>query len=493
MKLPILMHPWINKYYILDMQPQNSLIKFLLLYWNADGTRMTRVAHSFSLRNTYLENNLIKSRFCCDVLTLETIVKNEPPASKDDRITVTWRSVIVCMLLTAVGFNLRSVILAVPPVLPLIQHDLELSYTATGLLTALPVLILGSAAWPSGLLVERIGERASVSIGLAFLGAGTLLRTLSPTALSLFLFTLLLSFGIALAQTAVPVLAHQWFPAHIGLVVALFSNGLIIGEAVAAGVTVPIMVRFLGRDAWVATFVLWGIPVVVLFALWLWLAPPTSVKRSMHGSSIGNATGSTTSRSVPPAQQVHVNALHLGIMLGAGSLVYFGMNGWIASYNQAIHHGDLTPLALTTLNTAQLPSSLAVIFFAQRLAGRRSPFVAAGALCAIAIAGWIFTPAVLEPFWAALLGGSSALAFTLGIALPPLLARPGEVARLTGITISLTYGVAFVGPFVGGWLWDLFHLPALAFLPVAIASILLVILGALLPSRTRFGLEAYTN
>jgi polyhydroxyalkanoate synthase len=33
-----------------------------LLYWNADGTRMTRAAHSFYLRNTYLENNLIKPK-----------------------------------------------------------------------------------------------------------------------------------------------------------------------------------------------------------------------------------------------------------------------------------------------------------------------------------------------------------------------------------------------------------------------------------------------
>ena len=32
---------------------------FDLLYWNADGTRMTRAAHSWYLRNTYLENNLI--------------------------------------------------------------------------------------------------------------------------------------------------------------------------------------------------------------------------------------------------------------------------------------------------------------------------------------------------------------------------------------------------------------------------------------------------
>ncbi|GGF38650.1 class I poly(R)-hydroxyalkanoic acid synthase [Aliidongia dinghuensis] len=33
---------------------------FDLLFWNSDGTRMARAAHSFYLRNTYLENNLIR-------------------------------------------------------------------------------------------------------------------------------------------------------------------------------------------------------------------------------------------------------------------------------------------------------------------------------------------------------------------------------------------------------------------------------------------------
>jgi hypothetical protein len=31
-----------------------------MLYWNSDGARMARDAHSFYIRNTYLENNLIK-------------------------------------------------------------------------------------------------------------------------------------------------------------------------------------------------------------------------------------------------------------------------------------------------------------------------------------------------------------------------------------------------------------------------------------------------
>jgi polyhydroxyalkanoate synthase len=41
--------------YLLGQQPP----AFDLLYWNSDGTRMARAAHSWYLRNTYVENNLI--------------------------------------------------------------------------------------------------------------------------------------------------------------------------------------------------------------------------------------------------------------------------------------------------------------------------------------------------------------------------------------------------------------------------------------------------
>ncbi len=42
--------------YLLGQKPP----AFDMLYWNSDGTRMARAAHSFYLRNTYLENNLIE-------------------------------------------------------------------------------------------------------------------------------------------------------------------------------------------------------------------------------------------------------------------------------------------------------------------------------------------------------------------------------------------------------------------------------------------------
>ena len=407
-----------------------------------------------------------------------------------------WRVILVSALITIVGFNLRTVILAVPPVLPFIQRDLGLSYTETGLLTALPTLILGIFAWPAGTLIGRIGGRSCVIIGLILLAIGTFLRVLWPSLVSLYIFTIVLSLGITIAQTAVPVLARHWFPNHIGMVAALFSDGLIIGEAVGAGITVPIMGQFLGKDAWAATFVLWTVPVLVILLLWLWLAPTDRARRdiplptqSEQPSDVAAIAVQEEVQAQPePERKSRVNALHLGIMLGGGSLIYFNMNSWIAVYNQALHHTETTSLALGVLNVAQLPVSLGVTFFAQWLAGRRSPFIVSGIICAIAIAGWVLTPVAFEPWWAAFLGGSSALVFTLGIALPPMLAGPHEVARLTGITLSLNYCVAFVGPLIGGQLWDWFHLPALAFVPVLLASASLIILSLFLPSRANFGL-----
>ena len=415
----------------------------------------------------------------------------------DGRIVSGWRSVVVCALLVLVGINIRSVILAVPPILPLIRRDLDLSYTATGLLTSLPTLIMGGAAWSSGLLIERIGARSAITWGLVLLGAGALLRAVWTAALPLFLFTIVLGFGIALAQTTAPVLIRRWFPERIGFVTALFTDGLILGETLGAGATVPLMLWLLGSDAWRATFVLWGLPVLVLLVFWLWLAPPepqaeqtrlAGMKKAAEGMGPseqlerGDQTPQPSSASASSAK-TPVRTIHLGLLLGAGSLIYFGMNSWIAAYNQAIHRESFTPLALTVLNALQLPASLGVTFFAYRLTGKRWPFVLAGFVCLAAILGWIFGPADLEYLCAALLGASSALVFTLGLALPALLAGPTRVARLAGATLSISYSTAFIGPFIGGGLWDLFGLPALVFVPVVAASVLLVIAGLMLPAR----------
>lgn len=393
-------------------------------------------------------------------------------------------ALIVIVLVLLVGINLRTTLLSVPPLLAQIQVDLGLSYTATGLLSALPTLVMGLGAWPAGRIGGRIGGRASVSWGLGLIAAGTIARGMFPAPFTLFFFTAAISVGVALGQTSVPMLARQWFPERIGFVSAIFTDGLTLGETVAASATAPLMRAWFGPDAWPAALLMWAVPATLTLALWLWLAPPVPTTRySLDGAQILSRGGGAGAASHANAARPLVGPWLIGGVMGAGSLVYFGMNNWIAPYNQAIHAASATPLALFAINAAQLPITFGMTLIAGRLVGRRWPLVVAGVVSLVAVLGWLWTPVALEPLWGALMGASSAGVFTLSIALPAIYGHDGSVARLTGASLTISYTAAFVGPFIGGALWDFFHVPALALAPVAVAAATLVALPALLPRR----------
>lgn len=381
--------------------------------------------------------------------------------------TIQRRSSLIFLALSwLVAINLRSVLLAVPPVLPQIRQDIGLSYTATGLLTSLPTLLMGLAAVPGAFLIARVSARAAVTVGVFLLTAGALLRALLPSALPIFVFTALLSLGIASAQTALPVLVRQWFPNHIGLATAIYSNGLIIGEVLGASLTIPVLVWLGGT--WRTSFIFWGIPAAVTLVLWFVFAPRARWGATARGVTQWQAGWKTW------------RGWRVGLLLGSGSLVYFAMNTWIPNYEQAIGRGAEYPTALGILNGIQLPTSILVIVFARLLAGRRWVFIVSGVLCVTGIFGWLFAPSV-NLLWVGMLGLGSATVFLLGLALPALLAPEAEVAGYTGMALTIGYANAFFGPLIGGWLWDVTGVAALTFIPVIVASFGQIVLGALLP------------
>lgn len=406
----------------------------------------------------------------------------EKKLEKDNTQKTRWQQALLPGLLVLVGINLRTALLAVPPIVPLLSHDLHLSYTETGLLTSLPTLVMGLVSLPIGFLVGRWGGRKMVAIGLLLVALGAGLRAIWPALLPLYLFTALLSLGSACSQTALPLLIRQWFATRIGLATALYTDGIVIGETLGAMLTLPLMLNWLGSDAWTSSFVFWSIPVVIILILWLRLTPADTVRQS--GATFKSMlSASSTASGAASHRFVSVNPWTLGLVVGGAQLVYFGTNAWIASYNQAVHAPSLTWLALGILNAAQLPASLFATVFAHKLVGRRLPLIVCAALCLLALAGWAWTPVFLEPLWAALIGGTTILIYTLTIALPALLARQEDVAAWTGSVLTVGYLFSFLGPFIGGWLWDLINIPAIAFLPLALASGIVLLLSVLLPIR----------
>jgi MFS transporter, CP family, cyanate transporter len=389
-------------------------------------------------------------------------------------------ALIVVTLVLLVGINLRATILSVPPLLAQIQHDLDLTYTATGLLSALPTLVMGLGAWPAGRIGGRIGGRAAVGWGLAIITVAAVARGLFPAPATLYFFTFAIAAGVALGQTSIPMLARQWFPERIGFISAIFTDGLTLGETVAASATAPLMRVWFGPDAWAAALLMWSVPAALTLMLWLWLAPPAPrVERVALGG--GPVSAESAASGQASAARRSAGPWLIGGIMGAGSLIYFGMNGWIAPYNQAIGAAAMTPIALFAINAAQLPITIGMTPIAGRLVGRRWPLMTAGAVAVVAVAGWLWTPATLQPLWGALIGGAAAGVFTLSIAMPALYGHDGNVARLTGSSLTISYTAAFAGPFIGGALWDATGLPAMALAPVALAAVVLATLPVLLP------------
>ena len=376
------------------------------------------------------------------------------------------------LLLWFAGIDLRLTILAVPPVLPLIHRQLGLDEKSVAVLTGLPVLLFAAIAVPGSLLIARIGARRAILAGLVTVALASALRGVGPSAPTLFAMTFVMGAGVAVIQPALPALVSQWFAQRVALATAIYANGLLVGEVLGAGLTLPLVLPLVG-GAWEWSFAIWSAPVLATALL----------------------IGFGTPHDPPPASAPRLRwwpdwrdpvTWQLGLVQGGGSALYFASNAFIPDYLHAIGRPELVNACLTALNAGQVPASLIVLLLARQLAGRKAPLVVA-ALLGLASLGALLTGLPVAMITgAAIIGIAAAFVLILTLALPPLLAPPEDVHRLSAGVLTISYGLAFIVPFIGGAVWDATAVTAAAFLPGAIGALLVLMLGLTLrPVQTR--------
>lgn len=356
------------------------------------------------------------------------------------------------LLLWLLGADLRLTILAVPPVLPLIHHDLHLDEKLVAALSGLPVLLFGLAAIPGSLLIARIGARRAAVLGVVVVAIGSALRGIGPSIPMLFGMTVLMGAGVAVMQPALPALVARWFPARVPVATAIYANGLLIGEMLAASLTIPLILPLIG-GSWERSFIVWSLPPLATAVLVLLFTK----------SDARLAPGTTRPRWWPDWRDPR--AWLLGLLSGGASALYFGCNAFLPDYLHALGRPGLVDLGLTALNTGQLPASLLIMAFGMRVARRRTPFFVAAALGLIALGGLTVpsTPVLIAA--SALAGFAAATILILTLSLPPLLAAPDDVHRLAAAMLGLGYTITFFVPYVAGAIWDATHLTISALLP----------------------------
>jgi MFS transporter, CP family, cyanate transporter len=365
------------------------------------------------------------------------------------------RSLYLFGLLWLIGANLRMAVLALPPVLPDIQHQFHLGETAVSALTTLPILLLALGAVVGSVAVARFGPRLALVVGLGIVGLSSGGRGLGGTA-GLFTASVALGIGIAILQPTMPSITRAWFAARVGLATSVYSNGIVVGEALAASLTLPLIVPLTG--SWEKALALWGLPALAgaaLLALPLFVVPVRTTAGPLRWWP--RWTDSVTWRT--------------GLLQGGGSVLYFGTNAFLPTYLHAVGHPALVAPCLAALNTSQLAGALIVAFLARRGASPHG-LLAICAVCAVAgLAAIAFAPAQLAIAGSAVVGVCSAVAFTVSMAMPALLAGPDEVHRLAAGMTTIGYLAAFLFPLAGGVAWQLSGNSALAFVPEALGAI----------------------
>jgi len=366
------------------------------------------------------------------------------------------------LLLWLAGVALRLTILAVPPLIPMIHDELNLSATEIGILTGLPSMLFAIAAVPGSLLIARLGIRAALVVGLAMTAVGGALRGTLLYVAWLYAMTIAMGAGVAIMQVTLPPAVRAWVPHRIAFATAVYTNGLLIGEILPVALMFPVMeiVR-----SWQAAFVAWSIPVAIIAVMVMWLAPSPAPDDSMLARR----------RWWPDWRKALI--WRLGIMLGTINATYFATNAFIPDYLRDTGQNDWINAALIGLNIGQLPASMLLLAFAGRLERKVWPYVVCGLLCVIATAGIVFGTGAWVVAAATLQGFAASIILILVLALPPLLSAADDVHRVTAAMFTISYSCAVIVPIISGLAWDLTGVASMAFLPIALCGILLVILA----------------
>jgi MFS transporter, CP family, cyanate transporter len=370
----------------------------------------------------------------------------------------------VCLLWLA-GLGLRLTVLALPPVIALVQADLNLSGTQIGVLSGLPPILFASVALPGSLLIARYGALAVLVAGLLVAGVASGLRGAWPHAAALYFFTVVMGAGIAVTQPALPPLVRQWLPRRMSFGAAVYTNGLLVSEVLPVMLTIPVVLPLLA-GSWRLSFVAWGIPLVAI-ALAIAVFAPASPRGGI--SALAPRASWWPDWSDPLIWR-------LGFVFGSVNSVYFGSNTFLPGHLAAGGRPDLIGPALTALNFGQLPASLLMLVAAGRLERRAWPLVACGVATVACVSGIFATASAWTVLFAGMFGFLAAVVMTTGFTLPALLAPPAEVARLSAAMFTISYSETLIVSVLGGAAWDLSGSARFAFVPIGMAALPLIFL-----------------
>jgi CP family cyanate transporter-like MFS transporter len=329
------------------------------------------------------------------------------------------------------ALTLRPQLIAIGPLFPRLEADLELSHGLGGLLSSILVLCMGVFAPVAPAVTARFRHDRAVTACILGIGVLGLLRAVSPGVGLLLVTTVGIGVAMGVAGALLPVAVKAGAAARPAFATGVYAAGIQLGAAGTAVAVVPAATVMSWRGALAAVSL-----VTVLCGLaWAVLARGTPAVR-------------TRRRSLPVRQGF---AWVLAAVFFLQAVPYFGLNAWLPVY--LIESGwqpAAAGRAQGVMNVASLVASLSVPLLMDRRGSRRAYLIGCALLVAGSVVALIARP---DRAWVlvVLLGLAMGVLFAVALVLPLDVAHdPPGVAAAAGLILGAGYIGAATAPLLLG-------------------------------------------
>lgn len=220
--------------------------------------------------------------------------------------------------LVLVSLNLRPALTSIAPLIEFIVADTGLSRAAVGLITTLPVLMMGIMAVVSPWLAARFGLERCISAALAILTLSLAVRIWANNSVVLLLTAIGIGVGIAICGTLMAGFIKLRFSQRLNVAMPIYTLSITLGAAFGLVFTVPLLAYL---QDWRWAMAMWSLPVFLAWCIWQPLLP----KQVNHIR--------TTAPKLPLGS---VKAWLLTLMFALQSGLFYSLTTWlVVRYEEA--------------------------------------------------------------------------------------------------------------------------------------------------------------
>lgn len=362
---------------------------------------------------------------------------------------------------------------------------LDLSNTAAGVLNGAVPLTYIPFALLSGVVIDRVGSRRAIGVGLLVVGVAHAVRGLATTFPTMLALTLVLGLGGTGITFGLPKLVSDLFPSErSGTMSSVYLIGLYAGTAAAYGMGRTVLGPAVG--GWRPLFIWSGVVTAGVAVAWLLFAHLLTAPSESGAGTTRAADSEQTFALASVLADVRRVVTHRDLLLLVviGVMYLFathGLQGWLTVILQRRGLSASVSATITSgLIVAQLAGTLVLPPLSDYFGKRRAVIVACGALIALGTFGLALVDRLTLVTVVLTIGsvgvGIGGLA-TLVRSLP--LELPGIGARLTGTAVGLVFMIGeiggFAGPFTIGLLEDVTGSYGPGLVAVGLAGVVVIV------------------